>query len=207
MSLKAFLSPSILSSLSLRAGLTWGSSRRWNLLLEFLSFCNNSNNLPAFAAQTFDVCYLTTQGKNESELWPVFLAFWCSGRRCVWRRTRNFMAPEHRNLRTANTDGQENDRLIFLSLFNVKENYVPQFWKILEAKFQVQSAFSQKKNIASIDGQEREFLGTRQTIYGHTEKLLWGFRFWTPISQVQSHSISHKNHKMLGILWVQQKRN
>jgi hypothetical protein len=82
------------------------------------------------------------------------------------------MAPEHRNLRTANTDGQENDRLIFLSLFNVKENYVPRFWKNMEAKFQVQSAFSQKKNIASIDGKEREFLGTRQTIYGLTEKLL-----------------------------------
>ena len=32
--------------------------------------------------------------------------------------------------------------------------------------------FTKKNNIASIDGQEREFLGTRQTIYGHTEKLL-----------------------------------
>ena len=127
MSLNAFLSPSILRSLSPRAGLTWGSSRRWNLLLEFLSFCNNSNNLPAFAAQTFDVCYLTTQRKNESELWPVFLAFWCSGRRCVWRRTRNFMAPERSILRTANTDCQENDRLFFLNSFYGDENHVPKF--------------------------------------------------------------------------------
>jgi len=62
-------------------------------------------------------------------------------------------------------------------LFNENLNHVQKFWGISEAKFEVQSAVFTKKNIASIDGQERDLLGTRQTLYGHTEKLLSGFRF------------------------------
>ncbi len=86
------------------------------------------------------------------------------------------LAPEHSDLRTAKIDCQRR-RLIFLLLFNENLNYVQKFWGKSEAKFEVQSAVFTKKNIACIDGQERDLLGTRQTIYGHTEKWFPGFAF------------------------------